>query len=401
MINELSNIAARKGLIHTQIFNSNLVNLTSYNMTLIGKQELYNLKNETATSLLTILQDHVALMAYGKEASHLLSQELLPFCKSGVTVFAGLGGNKTSSDFNLTPNASVYGLYIFPGTGQRLPDNQFVEVGSYNASEIISNAVDWWHQIEYTNFSFEGTSIIGNVRNISSPAVLTQGRYTYAGSTNWMTNNVVYDGVQVAQEEVEIQYYYVTQVINSQTYYWFLSFTQHTTEGYSGFTVPVGNRQETSYATPVGTSEYLNAETSSYPGQQLFSFGPTGSQSCVQSVSYSLSGGSGGSSSASVAYTVNPSSISYSLNGNPSGGWLNWTHSFCGGQQSNTLYDLEPSAVIEINPTLSGGVIPMLVYNTYTASYQLTSNGAILPFASVSAPTMSFQTTVYTNSVSI
>lgn len=117
----------------------------------------------------------------------------------------------------------------------------------------------------------------------------------------------------------------------------------------------------------------VNWETSTFAGQELFSWGPqnSGSDAVVTySVGASLSQ-SGLSVTAGISYGIQ-GGVYYSWNdqSSPAKGIAKTENTVGSGASSGTLYTVHPTSVGELNPTKNGGFPPFLFYAQFSVNTQ-------------------------------
>ncbi|MGI0068767.1 MAG: hypothetical protein ACREAN_00770 [Nitrosopumilaceae archaeon] len=215
------------------------------------------------------------------------------------------------------------------------------------------------------------------------------------GNTQWITSTVSVCGAKAGEQEVMMDYWYTTTTNAYGTEYWFLSYAQHTAEGFHP-------AWYCDVFVPTVDTEYINAEHNTFAGQILASWDPvnTGNSNPIQySIGISPSG-----PTASVTYLQSGVPISWSTSGDPGGsGTLTWTNNFGGPFQpskANVLFYTLPSAVLELDPQFSGGFLPFDDQNTFNAIFcsQTPTGGCGSVYIYPSA--ISFYESIWTNSIS-
>lgn len=187
-------------------------------------------------------------------------------------------------------------------------------------------------------------------------------------------------------------FYEASQSTSQGTYYFFLDYIEQTGYGnsYSG---PWWNYYEISY-NPNNYYSSINWLTLSWPGQMLCNWGPKNSWTNAV-VTYGVSAGvtSGGIFvGVQITYSVPGGlKISWIDSSNPAAGYVNTIENL--GSTTGTTYTVEPSSVGEINPTKSGGYLPMIL-NEYFKDWSYTTGFPLLRW-----PTA--WTTVTTNGITL
>ncbi len=216
--------------------------------------------------------------------------------------------------------------------------------------------------------------------NVAQPFTLTNNGFSFLNTYGWYYNKVSSSSNQeVLSLSYKIDLYGVTSSTSSGTYYFVMAYTSSSSKGYSVsepwydywilHDVPYyyENFKPSTFETTV------NWQTTTWPGQELFSWGPqnSGSNAVVTySVGASLSG-SGPSVSAGVSYGV-PGGITYFWNdqSSPAKGIAQTENRIGSSASSGTLYTVHPTSVGELNPTKSGGYPPFLFYAHFSVNTQ-------------------------------
>lgn len=228
------------------------------------------------------------------------------------------------------------------------------------------------------------------VSNVVQSGKLVTNSMTYNGfnfleTMGWYNSNAkAPNGVTVLSLSAKIDFYSTTASTSSGTYYFLLERGTSSAIGYYDsypwydywilHDVPF----QYEYFKAGSFVSTVNWETSSFPGQELFSWGPhnSGSNAVVTyNVGASLSG-TGLSASASISYGVQGGVVySWADKTNPSTGIYQSDNSVGSSASSGTTYTVEPASVGDLNPTLSGGFPPFII----TASFSATTQSSGIP----------------------
>ncbi len=190
---------------------------------------------------------------------------------------------------------------------------------------------------------------------------LTQGAFTFAYNTAWLDVNLYQSGYKVGWLNYMVAYYETQQTTGSGTYYFFLAYT--TTSAQGNWYLPWANWL------PINFHSTTNWNTQQWAGQQLYDWGPKESGSGA-TVTFSLSAGTGGLSAGVSFSAPSPDWFSWTDQSQPSNGIAKtWFEAWTLTSLDGTTLTVQPSSVGEINPTLAGGYLPMVV-NQYSAADQ-------------------------------
>jgi hypothetical protein len=199
------------------------------------------------------------------------------------------------------------------------------------------------------------------------PMSLTYSGLTFVGTVGWYT--VHYYTYLSGQRyllgwlSVKSDYYYTEQSTAQGTYYFFLDYPTVSAQG-----------EMTWFGAnwmPINYHSLMGWETSVWPGQELFSWGPQNSGSSG-TISFGLGVNSDGTT-ASVSYSVSSGlPISWSDTSNPAGGNASALETIW-GESYGATYTVNPSSVGELNPTLPGGFEPMIMHSYYGVDNQITT----------------------------
>ena len=216
------------------------------------------------------------------------------------------------------------------------------------------------------------------------PDSLTYNGFNFLETMGWYnTKATASSGQEVLALSSKIDFYETSASTPSGTYYFLL---EHGTSSATGYYA-----SNPWYNYYFGTAPFyyenfkagsfvstVNWETSTYPGQELFSWGPLNSGSnavITYTVGASLSS-TGLAASATISYGI-PGGIQYSWadKTNAGTGLYQSDNSVGSSASSGTAYTVEPTSVGELNPTLSGGFPPFII----TASFSATSQSSGIP----------------------
>jgi len=382
---------ALKALGHKHGSNSalNLHEAISYQLVLMDSGTQFSISD-----LSTILKHQTAIAILGGNQLNGLASVL----SNNALTFPFASNSKQTSTVTPPSDMTAYAVlfHLQNGPGNRYPTSNFVFQGSFDPSKIANTLDDWLVSVRNTPQSPPSDSSPTGTPSHDPEPSFSPSAPTFIGNTRWITTTVGDScGPVAAMQQVRMDYWYTTSVTNGQTYYWILQYTQHIVEGFSN-----GN---TCYVwVPTTGSDYVDAETYNWPGQQLANWEPQGSGS-GNPVSYTIGVGPEGPS-ASVTYSQSGVSESWSVGGNPAQGQLTWSLGFGANfnpSQSNTLLFSQPSQILELNPTLAGGSLPFIDSNSFGATFCAEAVGGWcsgVPY--ISTPTISFGETIYTNSIS-
>jgi hypothetical protein len=223
-----------------------------------------------------------------------------------------------------------------------------------------------------------------NSGTVAQPESLTSNGFTFLENFGWYSQSAIASsGQTVLTMNNEIAVYGTTQTTSNGKYYFIMAYTTSSAKGFSvsnsWYSYWFGNVpfQYESFKPSYFTST-VNWETNTFPGQQLFSWGPQNSGSNAY-VTYSVSASassSGSSVSAGVSYGVQ-GGIEYSWKdlSTPVSGIAETQNSIGSSASSGVLYTVHPTSVGELNPTLSGGFPPMEFYASFSVTSQTDLSG--------------------------
>ncbi|MEM3754003.1 MAG: hypothetical protein QW778_05410 [Candidatus Micrarchaeaceae archaeon] len=197
-----------------------------------------------------------------------------------------------------------------------------------------------------------------------SPMVINENTFTnYLGYLGWYSNNAYSyvwpfgPTVKAATQGAAVDYYEAQTTNAKGTWYFFLAYTRNTVYmySYSRYSFTLNNMES-----------ITNWNTSKFPGQVLYDWGPINSGS-TSDVSFTLSVGigiEGISVSVSVSYSEpNGIPITWQDKTNPSSGYVNTAEqlgSIADPAKDYVTYEVSPSSIGLLDPTKSGGYPPLL-----------------------------------------
>lgn len=346
----------------------NLLEMGNYNIILMHSGWIrQNVVNYRSTIEYLLNKGGIAVTAFGSDAGNALTSISSNFLATRAAVYPGMVVQNGTAPVKavaptLPSDVVTYSLYTLATGWARIPTMSFIYEGNSTTSEsIVSPVQDIWNTIvSYTPSWLKGIT----TGLTETPHSLTKNGFTFMGQIGWKSASIYFDsGALMGTHQVMVQYYQTSQVSGGYTYYWVLNYVQHWTTGHCG------NFWE-GCAGPEATSEHIDGITPTWPGQLLFSSGPTGSYSNQGTVSYQLTVGTTGAS-ASVTYTPPaPGTYGWSFQGDGVAGTNTWSMSITQASH-DTTYSLEPSTIYELDPTKSGGVLPLVTHNSYGAEYHL------------------------------
>jgi hypothetical protein len=280
-----------------------------------------------------------------------------------------LGANRMAPPIELisSANQNKTGFTIDPAfMNAPIVEITFNPFGIYiaNSSFDFLNATAWMMN---TYLSEASAHAIHPQAGAATPMSLTMNGYTFVGTVGWYTvHYYTYLGgysYLLGWMSVKSDYYYAEQSTAQGTYYFFLDYPTISAQG-----------EITWWGAnwlPINFHSLMGWNTWVWPGQELFSWGPQNS-GLSSTISFGL-GITPAGATASISYSVSGDLLiswydtSYPAGGNASALETIWDESY------GATYTVNPSSVGELNPTLSGGYLPMVMHSYYGVDNQITT----------------------------
>jgi len=183
--------------------------------------------------------------------------------------------------------------------------------------------------------------------------------FQYIGYIGWKTES----SDDTGKECVKVDYYIAKTEVGGKTYRFFLALPQHSAVGYDGYS-------------PKKFITVTDWNTNVWSGQVLHDWGPKNEGSNTQ-ITYTLTASAGLQGEEPVV--VASATVSYSVQGglvikwidqtSPDTGYVKTVHEIP-DSKSDVTYTVEPSSIGLLDPTKSGGVLPMIVDHDFEVELQ-------------------------------
>ncbi len=182
--------------------------------------------------------------------------------------------------------------------------------------------------------------------------------FRYIGYIGWLEANAT---GKVCHEVtgkmwIKVEYYIATEKVGDVKYEWFLAYVVHVAKG-----LTTTCNGATYVHTPEKFVDVFNWETSNWPGQVLWDWGPKNEGGPQTTISYTVTAGAQGAQvSISYSVTTEGSAFEWYNNGDPGNGTIVIVHELLNGKPDR-LYTVEPSSIGLLDPTRPGGFEPMIL----------------------------------------
>ncbi|MCL5990295.1 MAG: hypothetical protein M1166_08195 [Candidatus Thermoplasmatota archaeon] len=275
----------------------------------------------------------------------------------------------------------TFGIYLINTTGNGLSGISWAlsefETKLINLSRTPSNS-DQQMTLTENGFTF-----IGSV-----------GLYTSCGYGKDNYNGVIFGGSGKAiMMKVDTNFYEANQTTGQGKYYFFMAINNESLYGYSysGWSFIPSFPYYAPWFVHYGPGNFQIKDdwhTSKWPGQELFSWGPMNSGSNTH-ITFGLS------SATPITYSAPGGlAISWADESDPAKGIFDSLQEVSG--MAGTEYSVEPSSIGMLNPTKSGGILPMFLTESFYGSVRAMT----LPYSwwvSSSASASNISIALYTN----